>query len=60
MHDPEVFPDPLEFRPERFIREGKYDAGPRDPMDYAFGFGRRYVLSSFRRNIPRVMALGVY
>lgn len=43
MHDPDVFPDPFEFLPERFIRDGKYDAGARDPIDFAFGFGRRYV-----------------
>ncbi|KAH9912862.1 O-methylsterigmatocystin oxidoreductase [Epithele typhae] len=41
MHDPIVYPDPDEFRPERFIRDGKLDPDVRDPMNYAFGFGRR-------------------
>lgn len=43
MHDPEVYPDPEVFRPERFIREGRLDVSPRDPFQYIFGFGRRYV-----------------
>ncbi|KAJ3552268.1 hypothetical protein NP233_g12920 [Leucocoprinus birnbaumii] len=40
LHDPEVYKDPLEFRPERFLKDGKIDPGVRDPMN-AFGFGRR-------------------
>ena len=41
MHDPEVFEHPEEFRPERFIHNGKLNPGPVDPSDYVFGFGRR-------------------
>ena len=52
MHDPDVFPDPFEFRPERFIRDGKYDAGARDPMDFAFGFGRRYASLFLQAVLP--------
>ena len=48
LHDPDVFPDPFEFRPERFIRDGKYDAGVRDPIDFVFGFGRRWAPLSLR------------
>ena len=41
MHDPEVYDNPHEFRPERFIKDGQPDAGARDPYEYVFGFGRR-------------------
>ena len=39
------YPEPREFRPERFLKDGKLDVSVvRDPMDIAFGFGRRSVL----------------
>ena len=31
----------MEFRPERFLKDGKIDPGALDPEDVAFGFGRR-------------------
>ena len=43
MHDPAEYPDPAEFRPERFIRNGKIDTAVRDPFKIVFGSGRRYV-----------------
>jgi len=39
-HDPEVHPDPLEFKPERFLAEGGHEPEP-DPHKFVFGFGRR-------------------
>ncbi|KAI0715646.1 O-methylsterigmatocystin oxidoreductase [Cerioporus squamosus] len=41
MHDPTEYPDPADFRPERFIRDGKLDATVRDPFTIVFGSGRR-------------------
>ena len=42
LHDNEAYPDPLAFKPERFLtREGKFDHTVRDPELAAFGYGRR-------------------
>ncbi|KAI0295091.1 cytochrome P450 [Multifurca ochricompacta] len=40
LHDPEVYPDPETFKPERFLTEdGKVKDDPL--LMYAFGYGRR-------------------
>ena len=40
--DEEVYPDAESFRPERFLKaDGTLND---DTMEYAFGFGRRYVV----------------
>ena len=41
--DPVAYPDPDEFKPERFLVEGKPSPNVRDPRKYSFGFGRRSV-----------------
>ena len=41
MHDPKVYDKPEEFRPDRFIRDGKLDPNIQDPATIVFGFGRR-------------------
>ena len=41
LNDEREYPEPREFRPERFLRNGKIDDSVRDPKDIAFGFGRR-------------------
>ena len=43
QYNPEVYPRPEEFMPERFMKDGKLNPDVRDPGRIAFGFGRRYV-----------------
>ena len=52
MHDPEVYPSPNEFRPERFIRDGKVDTSVRDPAAFVFGSGRRSRVMARRSITP--------
>ena len=61
LHDPEVFDNPHEFQPERYLKDGKLNLNVRDPDCAAFGFGRRsvyprcsltYVLSVFPSICP--------
>lgn len=49
LHDPQDYPDPEEFRPDRFLRKTndgriELDDCVPDPRLVAFGFSRRYVL----------------
>lgn len=40
------YPEPFEFKPERFLKDGKLNPAVRDPAaGVAFGFGRRYFIS---------------
>lgn len=44
MHDPTVFDDPMEFKPERYLtKEGKINPEVLSSEDAAFGYGRRCV-----------------
>ncbi|TCD64295.1 hypothetical protein EIP91_004273 [Steccherinum ochraceum] len=41
LRNPEDYPDPETFKPERFIEDGKINRDVKDPSTIAFGFGRR-------------------
>ena len=43
LHDPNEYPDPEVFNPDRYIKNGRIDPLVRDPLTIAFGFGRRYI-----------------
>ena len=46
LHDRKAFDNPQEFRPERYLKDGKLNPDVRDPDCAAFGFGRRSVNTS--------------
>ena len=41
LHDETTYPEPFEFKPERFMKDGQLNRAVRDPDHAAFGFGRR-------------------
>ncbi|TEB33470.1 putative CyP450 monooxygenase [Coprinellus micaceus] len=41
LHDPNVYPEPFKFKPERYIKDRRIDKQVFDPYSAAFGFGRR-------------------
>ena len=41
LHDERLYQNPFEFRPERFLKDGKIDPDVFDPQRAAFGYGRR-------------------
>ena len=47
MHDPAVFEKPMDFIPERYLKDGKINTAVRDPESGAFGYGRRSVIWTY-------------
>lgn len=41
MHDPEYFDDPMMFKPEWYLKDGKLDHAVLSPEAASFGYGRR-------------------
>ncbi|KAI0772734.1 cytochrome P450 [Trametes elegans] len=39
--DEQYYPEPEEFKPERYLKDGVINPGVLDPGDIAFGYGRR-------------------
>ena len=44
LHDPKSFNNPMEFQPERYLKDGKLNPDVIDPAVVAFGYGRRSVI----------------
>ncbi|EJD43159.1 cytochrome P450 [Auricularia subglabra TFB-10046 SS5] len=41
LRDEQTYPDPLAYRPERFLKDGKINEDVMNPRSAVFGFGRR-------------------
>ena len=44
LHDPKAFDNPMEYQPERYLKDGKLNPDVIDPASVAFGYGRRLAI----------------
>ena len=44
LHDPKSFNNPMEYQPERYLKDGRLNPDVIDPASVAFGYGRRSVI----------------
>jgi cytochrome P450 len=42
LHNEAIYPEPFEFNPDRFMKDGKLNPDIRNPGHATFGFGRRH------------------
>jgi len=47
LHDSDEFSEPEEYRPERYLKDGKLNQDIRSPSVAAFGYGRRICAGRF-------------
>ena len=43
LHDPKVFKNPMDFQPERYLKDGMLNPDMLDRDSVGFGYGRRCV-----------------
>ncbi|KAF9053665.1 cytochrome P450 [Hymenopellis radicata] len=63
LHDPQLYPDPFEFKPERYTDDTEDELNP-DPRKFVFGYGRRICPGQYLADdsvfIAIAMVLAVY
>lgn len=57
LHNEDVYPDPFEFNPDRFMKDGKFNKSVRDPSHACWGFGRRYVCQSTSKDAYKLIMI---
>ena len=57
LHDPKVFNNPMEYQPERYLKDGKLNPDVMDPDSVAFGYGRRWDFPAYS---PVYISLSIF